>query len=81
MCVCEYKIESNQIRMNERHFFLLLNIFWRKFPIKYFILLSSWQTMFFLTHIDTINFNAFATGDFEKHIELQQINDAYMRRW
>mgnify|MGYP001506305643 CR=1 FL=1 len=26
-------------------------------------------------------FNAFATGDFEKHIELQQINDAYMRRW
>ena len=25
--------------------------------------------------------NAFATGDFEKHIELQQINDAYMRRW
>ena len=28
-----------------------------------------------------ILFNAFATGDFEKHIELQQINDAYMRRW
>ena len=40
------------------------------------------QKFFFCIHFSlTSYFNAFATGDFEKHIELQQINDAYMRRW